>query len=444
MEPEQPYVTDETVDIYQLPEPDKTPLGTVIVHPDLHGNYMHLVFRLIKQAVMGNITASEYAEWVTLYQKNANQLSRSDLKRNEEIAHHATFRQDIRLIFLGDEVKDRGSNDLPILNMFKILHDNKVPFDILFSNHGLEFLYAYENDLPLGSTRYGEKYVAFFQSAQQLQVLLDRGLVKRDDVIKLVECCYKPHIKLLEHLETMNGHYLLSHARIGLQAVERAAASFNLPYLGNTHLGQMIHQINTAFQRYVKTNTTHHLYDYHRFNLADNVIDHITHNRKPKGLFRPEHIDDILGNKKPMRYVHGHDTSIIEGSLKHIINLDGDLGKSPEHNVGSYNTLVLPAINTHTATIGQIAPPTSQNSPSTCTTAASIMTCAMTFFGGTTGTDQACLLEESNILDSLQMDDNLFLIMLMLSTLVIGFSLYCILSALTSEHKPVQTSISPK
>ena len=89
----------------------------------------------------------DYAALVVIYKDQSNPLTKDAYQQYTGILGRMHFNEDsvslVRLI--GDELADRGKNDLLVLALLKAMKDQNVPYRILVSNHGLEFIEGYED-----------------------------------------------------------------------------------------------------------------------------------------------------------------------------------------------------------------------------------------------------------------------------------------------------------
>ena len=139
---------------------------------DLHGSSQKLIYFLIQVGLleMDEINYKKmvdlYEKWgyqllsVVVYKQQQNQAKFNilDMKKEELLSDLNQFKEIlasakvkggpqhplIRLI--GDEMADRGHNDYFTLLILEKLQQNHVPYEIITSNHGAEFMAAYERD----------------------------------------------------------------------------------------------------------------------------------------------------------------------------------------------------------------------------------------------------------------------------------------------------------
>ncbi len=340
-------LVQEPVDIFQLPTADEryqTAPGTQVSIGDLHGNTMKLIFLLIKHGIAKNLTAGDYDKLVAIYKTKATELSKEDLRTFNLILDKIQFNTDSKLRLIGDELADRGNNDYFTLKVLEKLHKNKVPVEILISNHGVEFIEACEIQgnfhapmLSLGGHA---------PSLENLQTIVERGLVSREEIIDLTNRAYKPSLKAISYSlnEDQSNITLYSHAAIGINTIKKVAEKLGVPYADASavELAQTIDAINELFQAYVDADAVHYLYSREQMeagymgyaDLSDAPFELLMWNR----LYNEEIIQrpDKIGNYT-LNYVHGHDSS--DPKTTNNYNLDNSLGKFEHLNQGEYTVL---------------------------------------------------------------------------------------------------------
>jgi len=347
---------------------------TSITIGDLHGNAIKLLYFLVCHGVC-DISEESYARLVAIYHTTHN-LYKPRLD-NRERAHYKKiideFNQIINEIniidrnilvkLIGDELADRGGNDYFVLKILQKLHQGRVCVTILLSNHGVEFIEAYERYTERKKL-YGTviRPKACAQSLYKLAILIDNDLVSFQEISEIVEKCYMPSLKLLDF--SLNGKSLgisiFSHAPIGMTEIRLLSNKMCVAFDASTSkkLADTINRINKHFFiHYVSKNKVNELYHHGEVDFADapvnqdivpvtlkvsipippneeNVVNCILWNRCYETLDRPN-----LHNDYPMRFVHGHDSSGPKDE-EYIVNLNNQLGVSPRHHKGLYSVLL--------------------------------------------------------------------------------------------------------
>lgn len=137
-EQEKPYneLYVKQANLKQYPrEINSYPPGVEITIGDLHGNALKLLYFLIRNDVI-KIDKEDYKLFVTIYQKNPNELTTKDLSFFQIIVNSAEINTQHKIRFLGDDLCDRGMNDYYTLVIYKKLDQANVPFEVILSNHG--------------------------------------------------------------------------------------------------------------------------------------------------------------------------------------------------------------------------------------------------------------------------------------------------------------------
>lgn len=334
-------IIQETVDINKCPTVDTTFINVPEAEftlGDLHGNFLKLFFILIRCGIANNVSEIDYQQSVKIYTKSTDQITREDLDKFNELLDKIQFNSSGLLRLLGDELADRGSNDYFTLKLLEKLQQKKVPFKILASNHGIEFLNAFEK---------GKKFAPevmtlkeHCRSIHNLQSLIDCGLVQKTEIVEIVNLVYKPALEAIAYSlnEDNTAISIYSHAGIGLNTIEEVAKQLGVLYKDDTAaaIAETIDSINEEFQSYVNDNKVHELCPKQELNKAYRnepsklPFVSLIWNRIYENLNRPRYHKGY-----GIFFIHGHDSTDKKDS--HIINLDNVLGKfhhGEDHNTG--------------------------------------------------------------------------------------------------------------
>lgn len=339
----------ETVDIDELPKVDERYLsapGKQITIGDLHGNAIKLLFLLVMHGIAKNLSDSDYNELVTIYKTRP--LQTENKNQFNSLLNKIKFNKDTLIRFIGDELADRGCNDYFTLKLLEKLYINKVPVEILLSNHSVEFIEAYERSEDFYPAMLSNSHTS---SMVELQKLIETGVVTREEIIKLTHS-YKPTLKLISYSLDIasNTITLYSHAAMGINTIKDAAKQLDVLYsdLNAIALAQTIERINKKYQSLVQSNKVHTLYNSYAMNagysgyydLTETPIVLLMWNRlyEENIIERPEQLNGFN-----LCYVHGHDSGNDQKASKNskYFNLDNSLGKLPEdkYNRGEYSAL---------------------------------------------------------------------------------------------------------
>lgn len=339
METRSPLIREE-VDIYQFPALDAinpADQGAEITIGDLHGNFMKLLYMLVRHGVVTNVTKEQYDELLSIYKLPVENITQQSIARFNQLISNMTFNTAAKVRLIGDDLADRGSNDYFMLKMFEAMKESEVPFTVLVSNHGMEFVMVLERRKKFNQSiiRFGGQTA----SMDALQELIDKKLVTQAEIEKIYHEFYKPSLKLIDYSFNQGGDLTIyTHAGVGLETIQAFAEQLGVPFNDNTaeELAQTIHAIDQAFQMHVTNNTICSLYrNEGNADRADTPFEMLLWNRNLYKINRPyEH------KGYQIFYAHGHDAQ--EGD-KHVFNLDSNLGKThvrlPNDNVGTYKVL---------------------------------------------------------------------------------------------------------
>ena len=332
----------EQVDIYQLPELDTkyAKADAEITIGDLHGNSMKLMFMLVKHGIAKGLSDKDYADLVEIYKLKSSDITKNHLSRFKKILDKIKFSQDKGIRLIGDELADRGSNDYFTLKILEKLRLNQVPFEIMISNHSVEFLQVAESKKDFKPVMLHPQHAS---SLYALDHLVEKGLVKRDEILAINDKVYKPSLKVIGYTlsESEQEITIHSHAGIGLNNIRDLANLFNIKYKDNEmkDLANTIDQINHAFQNHLEKkelgkllNADAMLQGYTGFADPKHPLVYAMWNRDYSQLERPEK----KGNYR-IKFCHGHDSA--EMTNDNIYVLDGHLGKTEYLNQGEYKVL---------------------------------------------------------------------------------------------------------
>lgn len=245
------------------------------------------------------------------------------------------------LRLIGDEVADRGNCDYFTLRILDFLYQNQVPMNIVFSNHGYEFIYAYEK-LMVGQPFKPKGNIGDIQtkSIWGIQLLLEQGVISQDELIRIIDRTYKPTLKLIDYSLSGDGITLYSHAPIRFDSIRLVAKHLGVTYDDSTQeaLAATIDQINNHFQVFIKSNKLHLLFENNEIKDLTNMseeervkwpLTYLIWNRWNESK-ETEDARPAKHNGYNLTYVHGHDP--FQSPLPHIYNLDTLCGKDSRKN----------------------------------------------------------------------------------------------------------------
>lgn len=338
-----PKFLREDVDIYQLPTLDSTYGGdnSEVTIGDLHGNAMKLMFMLVKHGVAKGLNEDDYKKLVEIYEKSSFNLDKNDLDEFNDVLGKIKFNSKVGIRLIGDELADRGSNDYFTLKIMQKLRQHKVPFEVMVSNHSIEFLQASETQVDFTPPMLQWEHAV---SLNNLHILIEKGLVSRDEIVDINNSVYKPSLKAIGYTLSQDKSEITiySHAGIGLNTIQNLAKKFEVIYNDETaaDLANTIDAINTVFAKHVFAGTVHTLYTREDMwagygadtDLSNAPLVFLMWNRFYDKIERP-----VDKETYKINYAHGHDSD--DRTRDNIFNLDGRLGKTVHMNQGTYTVL---------------------------------------------------------------------------------------------------------
>tara|TARA_R110000868_G_scaffold116452_2_gene310056 strand:+ start:3729 stop:4958 length:1230 start_codon:yes stop_codon:yes gene_type:complete len=349
----------EAVDIYRYPDTiiTHTPRSTITLG-DLHGNAAKFLQLLVREGII-EISPADYHDLVTIYEKSGRNYQRKgqDIKRFTDILNKATLNtHQLKLMIIGDDVTDRGKNDLHQGLIYEKLSALNLDYTIQLSNHGTEFLkqlaYGINDELII---LYQDEQRPFGESLYGLRDDISHQHVTAERVNDLFENNYLSHVELLSCEVTDDSNILIySHAPITPSKIKYLAKMFHVDYADDTaeKLADTILQINLNFKPYMTDIKS--LKDFFTIlesnpNL-DSVIDSYINDRYSD---LPADIQNTNGHKSyHVTNVHGHvgDESLTASPIDQwtYLNTDTNLGKTEMHNEHHYFAHVSPSVNAPT------------------------------------------------------------------------------------------------
>ena len=307
---------------------EKNPNLTHVVFGDMHGNALKLICLLffVRMAKLkeGSFQQQMHPALERFYYESQNgDEYYSDFKRQIDLIE---FDPSVSIVFLGDELADRGVGDHFTLSVFKALSKQQVPFKTLLSNHSLEFLKVHFSGYPT-ALRFHSQY----QSLNTLLSLIEDGSIDVNEIKSAVNKHYLPYLQLFHYsINEQFGIVIYSHAPIGLEAIRYYALRYKIPYHDATSyiLAQTIDSINQAFKESLNCG----LIDFPEF--WEPIPDPLLPEHPLYSLWNRDYrFDTGESLSYPISFVHGHDHQQHDHSSVH--SLDDELGKGfPENPKG--------------------------------------------------------------------------------------------------------------
>lgn len=362
-------IINKYVNLFEYPEAQILQPQSILTFGDLHGNAVKLLFFLIESGILAlKQERYDYQRLVEIYYLEIDLIQPCHIDSFESILEQALFNpiaSTIKIRLLGDETADRGQNDYFTLLILEQLHKNNVPIEILFSNHGAEFIKFYEEDcaldfMPLMFSQDTE----YIKSLRCLIYLLKHELISKDKLLSLINESYKPNIKLLSYnIEPIRQDFccitIYTHAPVGLETIKALADKFNIIYNSNCEilLAKFINILEAINQEFNKLLANHvlakslaeekpYLYiegsQISSLPILKTIWNRVDHPIYAGPLFRP-HFMSFLDQKCRMHYTHGHDG---QGQVKiseqeHVTNLDNCLGMEYNGECNEHGTYIV-------------------------------------------------------------------------------------------------------
>lgn len=238
----------EIVDLTKLPKARtgvETNAQTTLTIGDLHGNALKLIYFLVREGVLSNISERDYRKLADVYRTHPNGLTGPDIDDFNRILNSATVTKVGLIRLIGDVLADRGMLDYWTLQVLMRLKTAGVPVENEISNHDVEFIKSYSPS----EVRSGELVSGQARSLDNLIPFLNRFPGRKAELDTAVEY-YKSTLKLLSYSLSSDGTKitLYSHAPIGLSTIIGLAEVLEVEFKNETAkaLGETIDRINQA------------------------------------------------------------------------------------------------------------------------------------------------------------------------------------------------------
>lgn len=268
---------------------------------DMHGNTLKLLLTLKKTGYLVNLD-DHYDDLNFYYKANSCQYF-LELLNKLKFADKSDLPE---LCFIGDILADRGQNDLMTLALISKMHQNKVRFDIILSNHDLDFLKNIKSE-QLKSNK--EFYININNYRSPWQV---KSMIKFVDTVNNNEYYrnlsysylneYKEHLKVASIDIKKNGDVILAtHAPLNKNRLKWLCSAME-----DKTLPIIVHSLNSTKLDDLLSNR-----DIHKF----------VWERKTNPSFV---IPTELNPSGKITHIFGHD---MNASYKDMVCLDNEHGK---------------------------------------------------------------------------------------------------------------------
>ena len=363
----------ETIDLYKYPAPSDMNSNTITIG-DMHANSLKFIYLLIKNGVL-KMKPDDYNDLVALYRSfdeaidkiklNAGKIVGIDKQDDiqeiiERINEHIKSKIEInnaqiQVRLMGDVLADRRYSDEITLKLLDKLNKGGVKVENILSNHDLEFITSYVNNMEVT----GEAFSLIADNQKISLVVLQQSIhnnkISRNVVDQLVKNSYIPTLKVISYTVSEGKITLYTHAPIAhdpIEVVKALANEFNININDNKlettrDLTDLIDSINVTFQRQLQNKTFQQIDISNRYQIKDfesfKLHNEQFYNEALKDPIKKEKINlnmdmslsgPIFGSDNPIIYITNYRTynlnplfpqhqqiqpTIIENKLIHII-----------------------------------------------------------------------------------------------------------------------------
>lgn len=347
--------TRACVDIHSYPEMiDIHPQNTWVTMGDLHGNAVKFLNMLVYEAVI-SISEKNYDSFLVLYDVAEDfSVSLEDYQEIKSILPHraADNANHANLRVLGDDVADRGFSDAMILFIYRALKKLTINYEIILSNHSLEFLKQYAIGFDKNADfLYVDDLAHFGRSLHGLLRDINENKEMLSIINKIVESAYLPNLKLLSYeINSDNQISLFTHAPANSAKIKILAELFagydaKLKIATPKDLGKVIDAINLAFKSMLKSPNDVRAF-IEKYGEAGGFLDRFLNDRYDEAS-----LNRYAESSEPFPFdvlnFHGHVgekelNDELQRSNWRYINMDNDLakGQGEEFNNRDYKVYI--------------------------------------------------------------------------------------------------------
>lgn len=253
---------------------------------DLHGNPLSLLHYLVKVGVLEfNKTKPDSKHLYTIFQNMICDSSVDENLINTENIHQfksllptlfTIKNKQIHVLLLGDLLCDRMSDDIHMLFVLEYLHDNDVPYKILFSNHDSIFSAAIYFEHSRKKNPKQNEIISsflsheFYSSLKRLAMLLDRRVITQKAILDLANKVHRDHLLLLSYTEKQDGrNCIFSHGillnkfiRSFISKYSEEMAEIGCKILRTDSTQEKIKKINSVFLYMMQNSHETLIYDF--------------------------------------------------------------------------------------------------------------------------------------------------------------------------------------
>lgn len=272
----------------------------LIAWGDLHGDSIKLLYLLVSHGLM-SISVEDYATLTELFSRKPEQFDKDDLITMLNIIElpRSRMHRGAKLILIGDEVCDRGNNDLFTLILLEKMNSEKLNFEILLSNHGMAFFLSRANNDTLTDIHPNQatSYLNYLKLKNKLHKSLG---AKFDEFHEEIITGYQSKLRPIAYLEGI----VFVHAPSGYELFENLdRVFFEIPDdISNTKTKKLIQLI----RKKIKSMSMEEIIE----RIGEEVEDTPRGKRPPKFFFRYITWNRDMFNVKLFpsknQVVHGH------------------------------------------------------------------------------------------------------------------------------------------
>lgn len=222
---------ENIADIRVYPEIINKEMPHVITFGDLHGNFMKLIWSLVQNGVLEMEPDTfnklwryyeqmdiSYAEFIRVGGDKSGgkgigvldvfaSIIGAGVEGIDELLKRVRLKPGYKLRFLGDMLADRGANDILMVKFLKFLRDGGIDYEIVLSNHDLDFIMNYDLRIKDESIKKWDQNIDWRihntenqeNSLLGLYSAIKAGVVEHREVIEAVDKYILPYVHPLSY-----------------------------------------------------------------------------------------------------------------------------------------------------------------------------------------------------------------------------------------------------
>src|SRR3990167_6444071 len=221
---------------------------------------------------------------------------------------------DIFVRFIGDTLADRGKHDFLTLLIYEHLVNKRVYFEIILSNHDVEFICAMEGSAAerskISDNHFvlGQEYLDFANSLENLRKDARRIKELAPRAHEIYDKCLIERFKMISYEKDGGRYVIFTHAPITPDIIQKLECQLTNKYkltpLSVDTLPHIVESINNALQELLQEKKFSVFYSLHSTGKAHvyNAREYVLYNR----VINAENFDFEMLKSVPMIFVHGH------------------------------------------------------------------------------------------------------------------------------------------